>query len=226
MIRRDYLLRQIEDFVAALAKLAGLSREGQWPEASAVAGSQFQALAGAEAGELVRLSDAELLARLIRGEPTQFVENKILMLATLFKANGDILAGQGEALESHLYYLKGLHLLLESVSRNGVARRPDFLPSIDAFLLALADSPLPLPTSVMLMRHFEEIGEFAKAEDILFGLLEAEPSNADLLDFGTVFYQRLLPLTDRALAAGNLPRAEVNAGLAELAARKARLTPC
>ena len=34
MIRRDYILRQIEQFVAMLAKIAGLTKNEQWQEAS------------------------------------------------------------------------------------------------------------------------------------------------------------------------------------------------
>jgi hypothetical protein len=43
------------------------------------------------------------------------------------------------------------------------------------------------------------------------------------LNFGRLFYRRLLGLGDDVLAAGDLPRTEVKAGLAELDARQARL---
>jgi hypothetical protein len=221
VIRRDYLLRQIEQFVAALAKMAGLAKNEQWQEASTVAGSQFQQLIGMDAAELLRLSDTELLARLIQGEATLPVENKIFMLATLFKANADLVAAQGRLEESRPYYLKGLHLLLHTVAHDELAERPDFVPTIEAFLVGLGDSPLPLNTSVILMRHYEQASEFAKAEDTLFTMLDSEPANVELLDFGIVFYQRLLGLSDDALAVGNLPCEEVKAGLVELEKRKA-----
>jgi hypothetical protein len=225
MIRRDYLLRQIEEFVAAIAKMAVLAKNQQWQEASKVAGSQFQALAGADAAELLKLSGTDLLARVVQGEPTHVVENKIFMLATLFKAQGDVLAGGGQPEESQPYYLKGLHLLLNTFAQSQTSQRPDFLPTVEAFLIGLHDSPLPVETHAMLMRHYEQIGEFSKAEDALFAMVETEPANAELLNFGISFYQRLFVLNDVKLAEGNLPRAEVNAGLAELKARKAGLSP-
>jgi hypothetical protein len=222
MIRRDYLLRQLEEFVAAMAQLAGLVKSAQWQQAAAVAGSQFQALAGAEAGELVHLSDTDLLARIVEGEPTHVVENKIFMLATLFKTQGDILAGQGRREESRSYYLKGLHLLLDTFAQNEMSRRYDFVPTVETFLIGLHDAPLPLATSALLMRHYEQIRDFAKAEDALFAMLDAEPGNVELLNFGLGFYRRLLPLSDEVLAGGNLPRAEVKAGLAEVHRRLGR----
>jgi hypothetical protein len=220
MIRRDYLLRQTEEFVAAMAKLAGLAKNAQWQEAATVAGLQFRALAGADASELVLLSDTDLLARVIQGEPTHVVENKIFMLATLFKAQGDLLAGQGKHEESRPCYLKGLHLLLDTFVQNEFSKRYDFVPTVETFLIGLHDSMLPMQTNVLLMRHYEQISDFARAEDALFAMLESEPANAKLLDFGAAFYRRLLLLSDETLATGNLPRAEVNARLAELNRRK------
>jgi hypothetical protein len=223
VIRRDYLLRQIEQFVAMLAKIAGLTKSEQWQEASAATAGEFQRLAGMDARELLRMSETELLARLIRGEPTLLVESKAFMIATLLKANGDLIASQGRLEESRQYYLKGLHLLLDTFGRNEITERPDFVPAVEAFLTGLRDAPLPAMTNAILMRHYERTGEFAKAEDALFGMLDAGPASIELLDFGRLFYQRLLGLNDATLTAGNLPRAEAQAGLAELDARKARL---
>ena len=223
MIRRDYIFRQIEQFVAMLAKIAGLAKNEQWQEASAVTTGEFQRLTGADAVEVLQMSETELLARLIQGEPTQIVETKPFMLATLLKTNGDLIAGQGRLEESRQYYLKGLHLLLDTFGRSQITERPDFVPTVEAFLTGLRDAPLPVKTNAMLMRHYERTGEFAKAEDSLFGMADAGPDQAELLDFGRLFYQRLLGLGDDVLTAGNLPRAEVKAGLAEMDQRKARL---
>jgi len=223
MIRRDYIFRQIEQFVAMLAKIAGLAKNEQWQEASAVTTGEFQRLTGADAVEVLQMSETELLARLIQGEPTQIVETKPFMLATLLKTNGDLIAGQGRLEESRQYYLKGLHLLLDTFGRSQITERPDFVPTVEAFLTGLRDAPLPVKTNAMLMRHYERTGEFAKAEDALFGMADAGPDQAELLDFGRLFYQRLLGLGDDVLTAGNLPRAEVKAGLAEMDQRKARL---
>jgi hypothetical protein len=72
----------------------------------------------------------------------------------------------------------------------------------------------------MLMLYYEHAGEFAKAEDELFAMLDAEPDNDTLKGFGITFYQRLLAQSDAALEAANLPRAEVEEGLKELQARQ------
>ena len=70
------------------------------------------------------------------------------------------------------------------------------------------------------MQHFEQIGSFGKAEDQLFEIIATEPNNPAVLDLGIGFYQRLLQENDPVLQEGNLPRTEVEAGLAELQERR------
>ncbi len=220
MFRRDYLLRQIEEFVAVIMRMTGLTKAGKWEEASAMARAQFRALAGEDVTKLLQMSDTELVARLVEIDSGYGIEERIFMLARLFKENGEILKGQGRIEESRACYVRGLHLLLETVASDPTGPRPEFAPSVDSFLTGLQDSALNFETNVMLMRHYEQGGEYARAEDALFNMLDAEPANTELLDFGVGFYQRLLRLDDEALEVGNLPRAEVNASLAELNQRK------
>jgi hypothetical protein len=73
------------------------------------------------------------------------------------------------------------------------------------------------------MLFHEQNAQFAQAEDALFLLLEAVPDNRDMLDLAEAFYRRLGALNDDTLAGGGLPRAEVEDGLREILARRARL---
>jgi hypothetical protein len=229
MIRRDYILRMLAEFFETLSRIRSLQKGQNWNEASAAADKEFQRLISADAELASGLSETELLARLINGEPSLAVRDKTLMLAALFKEQGDIARGQGRIEAGTACYLKGLHLLLGVLAHEGPAEFPEFVPRIETFLNALSDVSLPMTTQVMLMRHFEQSGEFGRAEDALFSMLEAEPENSALLDFGISFYERLQGKTDNALQEGNLPRTEIEAGLSQLLARKkastARLSP-
>ncbi len=71
----------------------------------------------------------------------------------------------------------------------------------------------------MLMQLHERAGEFAKAENALFAMLDAEPDNAAIVEFGVAFYRRMLGQSDAALTEGTLPRTEVEEGLEELLQR-------
>ena len=221
MIRRDYILRMIEEFVQALARINELKQNRRWQEAAGVVDEEFQRLIGVGADAVARLTETELLASLIRGEPTQAVHDKTLMLTALLKEGGDVAATQERMEESRSCYLKGLRLLLETLAREEVSDCPAFVPRVEMFAAALRGSPLPLETQALLMQHYERSGQFAKAEDALFAMLEAEPRKAGLVEFGVAFYERLQGQSDASLAAGNLPRPELETGLAELRKRLA-----
>jgi hypothetical protein len=54
-------------------------------------------------------------------------------------------------------------------------------------------------------------------------MIDLDPDNPGLLDFGLTFYGRLQHQPDSVLDLGELPRAELEAGAAELKQRKAAL---
>ena len=97
---------------------------------------------------------------------------------------------------------------------------PEFVPKIEEFVAALQEAPLPLQTQGRLMEHYERAQEFGKAEDALFAMIEAEPGNRAIVEFGIVFYERLAGHSDDSLKEGNLPRPELEASLAELRERE------
>src|SRR5579859_4746114 len=174
----------IQDFFEVLSRLKALKKGQLWGEAAGTVDAEFQRLVGLGAEAVAQLSETELLARLIRGEPTQVVREKTLMLSTLLKEAGDVTTAQDRLAEGRACYLKGLNLLLDSLARDEVFDCPEFVPRVEVFVEALSDSPLPLSTQARLMQHYESAGEFGKAEDALFAMLEADPGNAGLMDFG------------------------------------------
>lgn len=219
MLRRDYIIDQIEELGALLAKILGFAATGKWENARAAASQGFEELAGMDAARALEIPETELCARVLDNSPTQLAAVKIFMLAALFKSMGDILAGEGQDEASQRHYLKGLHLLLGEPAFSSISARPDFVPTVDAFLVALGPLALPAETHVLLMRHFEQTGQFAKAEDELFAVADNTPPGAELLKFGESFYQRLARQSDTALLEGNLSREEARSGLGDFRAR-------
>ncbi|MBC8001027.1 MAG: hypothetical protein H7X97_00450 [Opitutaceae bacterium] len=222
MIQRDYILRMIEEFMQALARIRRAKQQKQWDEASGDLNTEFKRLIGANFQTALEMSETELLARIIRGEPTHLVRNKIFMLATLLKEAGDVALARDQTAEWQTCYLKSLHLLLDTVGRDDIFECPEFVPKVHLLTEALASTPLPTRTHAMLMQHFERTGEFAKAEDSLHAMLEADPENSGIVEFGVAYYQRLLGQSDSMLAGGGLPRFEVEEGLKELRHRRIR----
>ena len=220
MIRRDYILQMIEEFARALARISLLRSEQRGDEAADALDEEFKRLVGEGPEAVARLSETELLARLMQGGPTQAVREKTLMLTTLLKEAGDLAVAQDRAEAGRECYLKALHLLLDALSRGEVCECPEFVPKVEMLKEALAGTHLPARTDARLMQHYERNGEFAKAEDALFGMLDADPDNDAIADFGIGFYQRVFAQNDATLNEGNLPRTEAEEGLTELERRR------
>ena len=91
--------------------------------------------------------------------------------------------------------------------------------TIDQILLVLRNQHLSIDIYKLLILYHEHQGEYSKAEDCLFELVENGFEEA--LHVGESFYSRLLKKTEKELERGNLPLSEVNEGLQEL---KAKLT--
>ncbi len=142
MIRRDYILRMIEECIRALARINSLKQGQRWDEASEALDAEFQRLIGDGAQAVVRLSETELLARLVQGEPTQAVRQRTLVLTTLLKEAGEVAAAQHRPEDSRECYLKALHLLLDTLARGEVFECPEFVPKVEMLVAVLQPTPL------------------------------------------------------------------------------------
>ena len=100
MIRRDYILRMIEEFVRALARINALKKGQQWQEASAALDEEFKQLIADGAPAVGRLSETELRSRLMHDGPTHLLRDKTLMLVTLLKEAGDVAAAENRSDET------------------------------------------------------------------------------------------------------------------------------
>ena len=137
------------------------------------------------------------------------------MLANLLQAEGDIYEGLGKNDESAMRRLKALDIQLGILTNEDPAstRAAD---SVRTLLNHLEDYELSIRTKILLWRHFEQYGDFARAEDWMYEAMEDDTAPPDMSQRAIAFYHRLLDQSDFDLVHGNLPRTEVEAGLAQV----------
>ncbi len=215
MMRRDYILRMIEQIGQALMRVRHHVSEREFPEADQELEETLAELLGPGA-DISTLSETELLARLTNEGPTQMVKEKTLILVALLNEAGSVRMAQGREEQGQACWLKALNLLLNFSLQDADFEFPEFVPKIDQLRDQLRDAKLPLQTLASLWRHHEKTGAYGRAEDALSDLLEAQPDNPDLRREAKAFYERLLQQSDYALNSGNLPRPEIESALAEL----------
>jgi hypothetical protein len=224
MVQRDYILRQIEQLGMAYGALVRSAEERKGLQYR-VAGEPFDQALRQHFGldtETVRARSAEELIDAVRLESSAFegpgvVADRLALLAALVREQADLDAAQGDDDEAAIGRLKALQIFMTVLVTE--AASSDFASrAIDPLLDLLAAYELPREVMGLLWRHAEQSGDFARAENWLFALLDDDPG---ALDDGIAFFERLTHFGDEELARGNLPRAEVLSGLAELRERRA-----
>ncbi len=223
MIRRDYLLRIIEEFVGVIHRVLGLTERDQYEAAHAEIEGALQELIHLDSDAALLATEQELLARMQILSVDEDWHARCLLVATLLAAEGDIRRSGLDADAGYPFYLRALHLALIG-HREPRADWPDALLSVEYATSKLDDYRLPPETQLALLDYYRTGGDYAQAENLLFTWLDEQPSE-ELIQDGVEFYQTLLSLPDDELAAGGLPRGEVEEGLADLQARDRQPIP-
>jgi hypothetical protein len=213
-MHQDYIMRMIEQMTGFLMRVVMLRKSGKPQEAVEQISEAYGRLTGVD-GSLVHALSEEDLIRLLRARGT-LDPQRALALAELLREEGHAFDDLDQPAQAVPRYLKALRLYLEML--------PDLeeLPSgydpaaLDELLERLDPADLPVMTFELLLHHFESIGQFDEAENVLLDHIDANEGDLDAVAFGQDFYRRLLLQPDGALEAGGLPRAEVEDGFTQM----------
>jgi len=219
MLREDYILAWIRRYIQWIAEIAGLVKVEDYISALRRVDLALRSLLDLPPDSVTSLSEGEILARLSLGDPEPSVQEKCAVLSALLKQLGQVCAANGRLEQSREAYLKALQIVLGLKLQGEPPALAPYVPSVEGLLELLRGHPVPARTSGALMIYFENARQFGRAEDALFALLDASTDGSEAIEVGLGFYRRLGVLSDEVLLAGDLPRDEVAAGLAELQAR-------
>ncbi len=216
MFQKDYVLRLIEQLVKTLAIIFQLKKKEQYQEALSIIDQSFQQWLGLNSKLINSFSHKDLIEMLSLNKVLGVT--KCIMLAELLKEEGDIYDAQGASGESYQRYLKSLNIFLETLRSGNKMNPQKYYSKIEEILAKLKQYELSNQTHQNLFEYYEKIGEYSKAEDSLFELIEREvgQSRLKLINKGISFYQRLIKKKDCQLIKGNLPREEIEEDLAKL----------
>lgn len=220
MYRRDYIMRQIEFMVEVMQQVSGLAREKRYQAAMTAIDESLESLFGLNGTRITRLFGREPLSALTFGEAADLSQAKLIAAAALLQEAGEIQAEQGAEHESFASFASALEMLLTGLLDHDGAPLPDYAPEVEALTAVLAPFHLPTHLNQLLLRYYHKQGLLDQAENVLFEMLEQAPEDASIPGMGITFYQLILKESDAHLEAGNLPREEAEASLAELLAFK------
>jgi hypothetical protein len=214
MSQRDYILRIAQEFGNALAQVLYNRQIKDYAAAHKLIDEQSKQVFGMGIGFMRSVPEETLLSMLTSLDTLD--TEKCWLLAILLKTEGDIFEDQGNASESYYSYSRSLNLFLEVLLLGTNSSDRNNVPEIDDLLSRLSDYELPIRTKLLLFRYFEHIHEYARAEELLFEMLETSGPDEDILVYGNSFYQHLLKKSDATLSANNFSRGKALEGLSHL----------
>ena len=218
MTQRDYILRIAEEFGRAIAQVVYQKQIKDYAAGRNFIDEQCKQVLGVGMG-FVHSMPEETLLSMLTSFGTLNTE-KCWLIATMLKAEGDLYEEEGNSTEGYYSYLKSLDLVLEVLLLDTTASAIDFVPELEGLLYKLGDYELPARTRLLLFQYFDQTGKYARAEDVLFEMLETGNPGADILARGIAFYQRLKRKSDAELKAGNFSREEAEEGMVRLEGTK------
>jgi tetratricopeptide (TPR) repeat protein len=213
MINKDYILRLAEHFGRSLAIILRLRQYNQHEEALIYIDDLFLKQVGLTSSFINSLSE-EMLVKTFTLMGKLNIQS-CLWSAVLLKAEGDIYSDLENPTESYYRYLKALHLFLAAHLQDPTTADVDLYQEVGVLQKHLDEYEIPAQTRSLLFAYYEQRGLYAKAEDVLFDLLETDPK-PEIFESGKAFYGRLQTRSVMDLRAGNLSQEEVSEGLAHL----------
>ncbi len=229
MFRQDYIMRTIRVFIDALILLIRSRRDQDYHRARSIIAQTWEDIFGLSTASVMALSERTLLSMLMKRSGGAV--DTALMAARLFKEDGTLALADGQEDDGRILYLKALNCYLEiaveptigtedfrwiseDISSTGLVTDPH--EAIGELLGLLENVELPVSTSMLLFRYFERYGKYARAEDILFQVMDDIPAEPEIARLGLAFYERLESTEDDCLERGGLPRDEVREGREQL----------
>ncbi len=229
MFRQDYIMRTIRVFIDALILLIRSRRDQDYPRARSIIAQTWEDIFGLSTASVMALSERTLLSMLLKRSGGAV--DTALMAARLFKEDGVLAMAVGQEDEGRGLYLKALNCYLEiavepsvgvdgfrwiseEIDQSGLVKDPR--EAIEELLRLLAGTALPIPTTLLLFNYYERYGQYGKAEDTLFHVMDDYPAEPEIAQLGLGFYERLESMADDRLERGGLPRDEVREGLEQL----------
>lgn len=216
MFQKDYLMRMIEQFTNFVAKIMGLKVSGQIEEVHLELNGALLHYTGLSEEALRKLSAKDLLHLL--GGNDEFTVKKRVMIAELLKLKADTYFESGSQELSYDLYLKSFHIYGETILSSKDSAHRSHLDWTNEMIYRLKHFSIPSETRRLLFQYYERVGEYGKAEDELFEILDQDIHRSRVLSEGKDFYHRLEDKSPDELQKGNLPLHEVQEGLAKVKA--------
>jgi len=197
----------IESLQRVLALLGGADKAKHIAEAEKIIDDAYQKFTGADAFLFKSLGSEELIN--ILSTNNSLDREKAFVLGVLFKADAELADAKNNS-NAVLLKMKALDLLIEAALELDVDNANEY---IEQLKVELKDYDLSEKTEERLFEYDRVWGNYAEAEDRLFGFLANRGASQELLKLVREFYAELKTKEKEDLEKGGLPFEELDEGL-------------
>ena len=155
MFTEDYLMRIINQTLAALMNAIGLRKAGKYSEAQQMIEQAIQQLTGLPASLINQMDDASVLSMLTTSG--QLDIERLAVLGDLYQEEGDIFFKLGQPVPGIFTYTRALRFILEVVLADDSHISPESMVKIGALVQKLDQNPLTIDTQLALSDYYRRL---------------------------------------------------------------------
>jgi hypothetical protein len=155
MFNEDYLMRIINQVLAAFMNAIGLRKAGKHSEARQMIEQAIEQLTGLSADLIYQLDDTSILSMLTPGGQLDIA--RLIVLGDLYMEEGAILFELGQPVPGIFATTRALRFFLEVVLADDTRLSPESMAKIEVLVLKLKQNPLPIDTQLALSDYYRRL---------------------------------------------------------------------
>ncbi|MDP4143845.1 MAG: DUF6483 family protein [Bacillota bacterium] len=202
MLKNDFSAKMCEDFITLIKEIKNLKELNK--DTVSIIDASYKKFFGFGSGFVNKVSETDLKEMLKTNDHID--GNKCVIMASLLIEEANIYNQIDEPVEAFYRYSKSFNIFSEVFFSGTETQLNDYTNYMSLAADKLNEFEISNPQKEQIFNFYSISGEYAKAEDVLYDLIDSDPTYKNKAIF---FYDDLLKKSDDALEKGNLPRNEV-----------------
>lgn len=213
MLKNDYMKEMEHSLDLVKEEVNKEVLKGDFEKAKKAINKQLKNLVGLEIDTIDTLSFNSI--KDIISRDSYFNVWKYIALGELLQLQGIVCSKEKDDNKMVIYYQKSLQAFYQAYEEEDIETRK-YNEDILMLLDELSNYDLPLEDDKRVIKLYELIERFDKAEDMIFYMVEKSNNDKNIIQEGIEFYTRLKQKRRDVLINGNLPIEEVEDSYLEL----------
>ena len=214
MLTEDYFMRMINQMLAVLTQILYHTEVGQHQEAQTLIDQSLEQLLGIRPNLLKQMDEKSILQLLTTlGE---LDPDRIVMVADLYKMEGDLFEKQTRKPEALQDYQRALIFYLEISRSSANQDHYNIEFKVNDLTTKLSGVELPVEVMFQLFDYYEMRGDYAKVDEQASCILKSQGLEQEMLPELIAFYEKMLGLDEIEIQKSGISKRVLEQRLSDL----------